>query len=342
MTVRRKVLNSSGHVALAEVLEGDAELLDRRGDGAFDAEEDDRRPPTDVVVHRLAVVDLSDGELVGQVSWNAVSRGRTEATAAWNVGMSLLPAARGRGVGLRTLRLFVAHLFETTDLHRLEASVEVENVAAQRVLGRGGFRAEGVLRGARARAGEHRDMLLFGLLRADLTPPPPSGGEREVVIERDGVALAVPVAGEREKFYVEAAGDFEVDRDDRPQVTLPARSSLLSVLDAATRTLLGGVSWHAVDYGGTLGCSAWNIGIGLLPPERGRGVGSTAQRLLAEHLFATTEVDRVEASTDVDNIAEQKALAKAGFTREGVLRGAQLRGGVRRDLVHFGKLRTDE
>jgi RimJ/RimL family protein N-acetyltransferase len=71
-------------------------------------------------------------------------------------------------------------------------------------------------------------------------------------------------------------------------------------------------------------------------------VGTIAQRLLAEHLFATTPLDRVEAGTDVDNIAEQKALERAGFRREGVLRGTQVRGGVRRDLVHYGLLRTDQ
>jgi RimJ/RimL family protein N-acetyltransferase len=341
-TIRREVVATGELVALAEVLDGDREWFDARDDGAYDVDEDERPSEHHARVHRLVVVDLSDGELVGQVNWHAVGYGRTRACGAWNLGMVLLPVARGRGHGVRTLRLLAEYLLATTDLDRLEASTDVANVAAQRVLTKAGFRAEGVLRGAQVRGGERRDMLLFGLLRADVAPPPRPGGPRAVVASRDGVALAVPVAGEREKFYVDAAGDFEVDRDDRPQVAGPARSSLLSVLDAESRTLLGGVSWHAVDYGGTLGCSAWNIGIGLLPGERGRGVGSTAQRLLAEYLFATTELDRVEASTDVDNIAEQKALTRAGFTREGILRGAQLRGGARRDLVHFGKLRTDQ
>jgi RimJ/RimL family protein N-acetyltransferase len=342
-TSRREVIASGEAVALAEVLEGDREWLDDRDDGAYDVDPgDDRAPEHHVVVHRLVVVDLRDGEVVGEVNWHAVGYGRTRACGAWNIGMGLLPTARGRGVGARALRLLAEHLFTTTDLDRVEASTDVTNVAAQRVLEKGGFRAEGVLRGAQVRDGRRRDMIVFGLLRSDIEPPPPAGSPREVLASGDGVALAMPVAGERERFYVDAAGDFGVDRDDRPMVTGPARSSLLSVLDADTGTLLGGVSWHPVDYGGTVGCSAWNIGIALLPAERGRGIGSIAQRLLAEHLFATTDLDRVEASTDVENIAEQKALAKAGFTREGVLRGAQLRGGVRRDLVHFGKLRTDQ
>jgi RimJ/RimL family protein N-acetyltransferase len=35
-------------------------------------------------------------------------------------------------------------------------------------------------------------------------------------------------------------------------------------------------------------------------------------------------VYRVEALTDVSNVAEQRTLAKAGFQFEGVLRGAQV------------------
>ncbi|MCT2588147.1 GNAT family N-acetyltransferase [Actinophytocola gossypii] len=342
MIVRREVVAAGERVALAEVLDGDREWLEQRGDGAYDVDPDDRERLHNAEVYRLAVVDLSAGELVGEVSWHAVGYGRTRPCGAWNVGIVLLPAARGRGVGVQALRLLVEHLFATTDLDRIEASADLANVRSQRALGKSGFRAEGVVRGAQLRGGVRRDMMLFGLLRTDLVPPPAPGADREIVIARDGVALAPPVIGEREKFYVDAAGPFEVDRDDRPMITGPARSSVLSVLDAASGRLLGGVSWHAVDYGGTVGCSAWNIGIGLLPEERGRGVGSIAQRLLAEYLFATTELDRVEASTDVDNVGEQKALARAGFTREGILRGAQLREGVRRDLVHYGKLRTDE
>jgi RimJ/RimL family protein N-acetyltransferase len=43
----------------------------------------------------------------------------------------------------------------------------------------------------------------------------------------------------------------------------------------------------------------------------------------------------------VDNLAEQKALAKAGFTREGVMRGAGWRDGTWRDGVIYSLLRTD-
>lgn len=104
---------------------------------------------------------------------------------------------------------------------------------------------------------------------------------------------------------------------------------------------VGDVSWHSVWYGPNSGSRALNIGISLAAAARGKGVGSRAQRMLAAHLFATTDVDRVEASTDVANVAEQRALEKAGFSREGVLRSAQARADGRHDLVSYSILRTD-
>jgi RimJ/RimL family protein N-acetyltransferase len=104
---------------------------------------------------------------------------------------------------------------------------------------------------------------------------------------------------------------------------------------------IGSISWHRVSYGPNPGSAAWNIGIMLIPEARGHGYGSEAQRLLADYLFAATEVDRVEASTDVDNVAEQRALEKAGYIREGVLRGSQERRGVKHDLVCYARLRSD-
>ena len=77
----------------------------------------------------------------------------------------------------------------------------------------------------------------------------------------------------------------------------------------------------------------WNIGIDLIPEGRGQGYGTEAQRLLADYLFAATEVNRVEASTDVENLPEQRSLEKAGFIREGVVRGAQFRAGTYHDLM---------
>lgn len=104
---------------------------------------------------------------------------------------------------------------------------------------------------------------------------------------------------------------------------------------------IGSVSWHTVNYGPPPDSNAWNIGIELIPTARGHGYGAEAQRLLTDWLFANTGVNRVEASTDVDNLAEQRSLEKAGYVREGVQRGAQFRAGAHHDLVTYSRLRSD-
>jgi RimJ/RimL family protein N-acetyltransferase len=113
------------------------------------------------------------------------------------------------------------------------------------------------------------------------------------------------------------------------------------MVELADGTTVGDLSWHQVTYGPNSESAAFNIGIALRPEQRAKGHGTRAQRLLAAHLFGTTAVNRVEASTDVDNIAEQRALTKAGFTREGILRGAQFRAGEFHDLVLFSVLRGE-
>jgi RimJ/RimL family protein N-acetyltransferase len=105
--------------------------------------------------------------------------------------------------------------------------------------------------------------------------------------------------------------------------------------------VIGTVGWRTVSYGPNPESRALMFGIDLAPEARGRGYGTEAQRLLAELLFATTTVNRIEASTDVENLAEQRSLEKAGYVREGVNRQAQFRGGAYHDLVLYARLRSD-
>ena len=107
----------------------------------------------------------------------------------------------------------------------------------------------------------------------------------------------------------------------------------------ADRVAAGFVSWRAGQYGAA--GRHWTIGIALLPQWRGRGIGWRAQAMLCDYLFRHTPAQRVEAGTHAENIAEQKALEKAGFRREGVLRSAEFRAGEWSDVWIYGRLRSD-
>lgn len=165
----------------------------------------------------------------------------------------------------------------------------------------------------------------FGRGALRLRPP---GDEDEPVLAR---LWSQAVAGEFNWF-----GDPAEEQLGR---THPAVERLMVTLEDGTP--VGDVSWFAVPYGPNRRSMAWRIGITLLPEHRGRGHGAAAQRLLAEYLFAKTGANRVEADTDVTNVAEQRALERAGFRREGVLRGAQYRQGHWHDLVLYATVRAD-
>ncbi|MEV4556200.1 GNAT family protein [Kitasatospora sp. NPDC049285] len=114
---------------------------------------------------------------------------------------------------------------------------------------------------------------------------------------------------------------------------------VLSVADAG-RTV-GRVKWFPGSWGRPDTSACWTLAIGLVPAAQGRGIGTRAQRLLAEYLFDHTRAERLQAWTDCANLAEQRALEKAGFVQEGVLRSAQWRGGRWHDQVIFSMLRTE-
>lgn len=103
---------------------------------------------------------------------------------------------------------------------------------------------------------------------------------------------------------------------------------------------VGRVKWFPGSWGPDA-LAGWSLAIGLVPSARGRGIGTRAQRLLAEYLFDHTRVERIQAWTDCANLAEQRALEKAGFVREGVLRSAVWRGGQWHDSVLYSLLRAE-
>lgn len=101
----------------------------------------------------------------------------------------------------------------------------------------------------------------------------------------------------------------------------------------------GFVSWRQVTTGAISHC--WELGISIAPEARGQGVGTQAQRLIARYLFACTQANRIQAVTDVKNLAEQRALEKAGFSREAVLREFGYRDGRWHDGVLYSVLRKE-
>lgn len=115
-------------------------------------------------------------------------------------------------------------------------------------------------------------------------------------------------------------------------------STVLAVV-IADGTVAGIASWRTIRRAQPDSGICYEIGLALLPEHRGHGLGTAAQRMLVDYLFTFTVAHRLEALTDAGNIAEQKALERIGFQREGVMREVAFRHGTWRDAVIYALLR---
>ena len=83
------------------------------------------------------------------------------------VGFWLVPAARGRGLASRAVRLVVSWAFEELDVLRVELTTTPDNAGVFALAERLGFAHEGVLRKRNVERGERVDVVWFGLLREE-------------------------------------------------------------------------------------------------------------------------------------------------------------------------------
>ncbi len=78
------------------------------------------------------------------------------------------PRALRRGLGVEAGKLICAYGLDVLGLRRIEAKVYEYNRLSMNSLMRHGFRREGVLRKAGLYAGQHFDVVVFGILREEL------------------------------------------------------------------------------------------------------------------------------------------------------------------------------
>jgi RimJ/RimL family protein N-acetyltransferase len=104
-----------------------------------------------------------DGERV--VGWCDIATPRPQSQQhLGELGMGLLPQARGRGLGSRLLRAAIDKAWQN-GLTRVELTVRDDNTVARALYARFGFEVEGVLRRASVIRDEVNDVLVMGLLR---------------------------------------------------------------------------------------------------------------------------------------------------------------------------------
>ncbi len=77
------------------------------------------------------------------------------------------------------------------------------------------------------------------------------------------------------------------------------------------------------------------IGYNIVPNERNKGYASEAIRIIVDYLFLSKDIMRIQAIADTENLHSWKAIEKAGFKREGLLRRTcYIRGSWRDDFIY--------
>ena len=121
----------------------------------------------------------------------------------------------------------------------------------------------------------------------------------------------------------------------RHEAEIAQGRSLPWFLFSHERELLGGITVSNIRRGvadtGTLGY--W-----MGAPHAGKGFMSEAVRAIADDLFTTHRLHRIEAAAVTDNEASQRLLLRCGFKREGLARGYLRIDGQWRDHDLFARL----
>ncbi|MFJ2032628.1 GNAT family N-acetyltransferase [Streptosporangium sp. NPDC087985] len=278
----------------------------------------------------FAVADAGTGEWLGNIGLKALDpRGNGE------VGYLIAPWARGRGVATAATRALTEWAF-THGVRRMELLAAVENLASQKVAMAAGFHREGVRRSAEPRRdGTRGDLVSFARLSGDsgdrVRPYLPGfpGGSLS-----DGVVRLTPLtAADADDYHALQSLPEVVAHSVRPQSSDPAESEAfcrmaamrwlageraeIAIRDARTDAFAGHLQFSSIVP--PLGQAM--TGYSTLPEFRGRRLTTRAVILLVEWAFTHTSLARIIAGTSPDNLASQRVLESAGFTREAILHG---------------------
>jgi RimJ/RimL family protein N-acetyltransferase len=314
-----------------------------------------------------AVADPATDRLLGAVGIDRVAPVRAQG----EIGYWVAPWARGRGVATAATTVLAGHAFDD-GFERLELLTEWENAASQRVALAAGFQREGVRRQAgRVPGGARYDLVAWVRLAGDPAGPvtrllpdlpaaaptagDPGGASRQRGLLTDGVISLRPLDPGDEDFFHELQNQPDVVATNVPPVPADRAKIATRCARAEARWLAGEQAdlvivdnasgrpaGAATLYYQQPGLGEAMVAYSLLPHWRGRGYPTRAVRLLAGWAFEKAGIARLFGGTVPTNIGSQRVLEKAGFRREGVLRG-QLPGThrTRADDVVFGLLPED-
>jgi RimJ/RimL family protein N-acetyltransferase len=123
--------------------------------------------PTDI---KPFIVEKKDGSKIGFIVHFHVLHLGT-GTKQLEIGYTLVPSERGKGLGSEAVKIMVDYLFLSKDIMRIQAQTDQRNTASQKVLEKAGFKKEGTLRKNFFTRGEWTDDYIYSVLREEWKEP---------------------------------------------------------------------------------------------------------------------------------------------------------------------------
>ncbi|WP_433166160.1 GNAT family N-acetyltransferase [Kribbella sp. CA-247076] len=277
------------------------------------------------------------------------------------VGFAVAPDARGAGVMTRALKLVVRYAFDVLSWDRVIWRAFVGNWGSRRVAWKAGFRGLVVVPGGGRARGVRHDEWIATVGRDDELEPQ---GHWWAVpeLEGDGIRLRAFRATDA-KRVVEACNDeltqhwlaglpspyqlsdAEAFIESRKDNQASGEGVSWAIADTESDELIGCVS--VFDMNNRIDKTLAEVGYWLHPEARGRGVMSTAVRLLVPQAFKPVEEGgfgrrRLVLFAAEGNTASARVAEVNGFTAAGVQRAAgPLRQGEYADIHCFDLLAAD-
>lgn len=252
------------------------------------------------------------------------------------VGFGLVPAARGRGLMSRALRLAARWAFEEAKLPVLHWWAEAGNLASWRVAHACGFTFEGTRRQALSRPDGLADGWFGSLVAGDEMssrttwwPVPELVGERVRLrphTEADLPRIVEACTDPRSRHWLPTL-PHPYTEDTARQFVLGCRLAeslgqkiTWAVADRDDDRLLANVSVFRLDD--EMCPTGGEIGYWAHPDARGRGVVSEALDLVVAHAFTPVDArglgrHRLGIGASRDNAASRHVAERAGFTLVG-------------------------
>jgi ribosomal-protein-alanine N-acetyltransferase len=176
LEAERLLLRELRHGDAPTLLEihGDAQVMRWMGNEALTDLDAAHHTVSRFLAGRVAIVPSfrwglerkSDRQLLGTGGVFNWAKEWKKSTLGYELGI----AAQGHGYMHEALNSILPWVFENLELHRLEALIHPDNLAAFKLAQKLGFQIEGTLREVTFWNDAHHDMVQLGLLRRDFSP----------------------------------------------------------------------------------------------------------------------------------------------------------------------------